>query len=89
MRVAENVQFVSLVHCTQRLVDVSQTGVPPPAAAHCVSLVHEMTQRLVVVLQIMPASPQLAFVRHSTHWPADEQTRPFVHCESLVHCTHE
>jgi hypothetical protein len=66
-------QFASLVHCTQSIVLVLQAGVPPPPPRHCASLAHDTTQRFVVVSQTRPASPQLAFVTHSTHDPADEQ----------------
>jgi hypothetical protein len=66
-------QFVSLVHCTQSIVAVLHAGVPPPAATHCVLLVQDTMQRLVAGLQTIPASPQLALVRHCTHAPEGEQ----------------
>jgi hypothetical protein len=78
---------MSLVHCTQVIVVALQAGVPPPAVVHCMSVVHEATQRLVVVLQTIPV-PQLPFVRHWTQSPAGEQWRPFVHCVSSTQVTH-
>jgi hypothetical protein len=66
-RVVKFVQFASAVHCTQRIVVVSQAGVAPPIPMHCVLEVQETTQRFVVMSHVSPASPQLAAVRHCTH----------------------
>jgi hypothetical protein len=55
------------------MVAVSQAGVPPPAAMHWLSLAHAIAQRFVAGLQMRPASPQLALVRHSTQVPVGEQ----------------
>jgi hypothetical protein len=66
------VQLVSVVHCTHRFVVVLQT-VPVPEPAHWALAVQVMTQRFVVMSQAIPASPQLALLRHCTQAPAVEQ----------------
>jgi hypothetical protein len=52
-------------HSTQYDSVVSQTAGPPPA--HWVLLVQDATQRLVVVLQTVPPSPQSLDELHWTH----------------------
>jgi hypothetical protein len=66
--------WLLVVHCTHVLVVVSQTFVIPPAPMHWAFVVHERTHVSVAVSQtLVPASPQLAVVRHWTQLPAVEQ----------------
>jgi hypothetical protein len=73
LRVAELVQFASVVHWTHSMVAVLHAGLPPPPPRHWVSLVQAIAQRFVAGLQTRPASPQFALVRHSTQVPVGEQ----------------
>jgi hypothetical protein len=80
------VQFVSLVHWTQRIVVVLQTG-PVTARVHAVLSVHVGTQVPLVVSHAIPASPHWLSETHWTQAPAVEQCSPARQFVSVRHAT--